>query len=177
MELLKNYQDALELTYPSLKDFSDIDWNQVTKEHLASFETRPTIDEFIIQFPEFLQSKSIDGDAPAYLYELAFFELLQVHLTKQELTPPEVKGISLNPTLSFLDLEYDILPMLASKNEIIPRNHILCVFKSLAHEINHLEISSDYLGVLQKIESDEEVSSNEEPILQSLVDMGLVFRI
>lgn len=177
MEFLKNYQDALESTYPSLGDFSDIDWDQVTKEHLASFETRPTIDEFIIQFPEFLQSKSIDGDAPAYLFELAFFELIQNHITNSEFIIPEEKGIWLNPTLSFLDLRFDLLPMLAKKTEVFEREHLLCVFKSLAHEINHLEISADQLTVLQKVEGQEEITSLEKKTLEELIELGLIFRI
>src|SRR5690606_27655102 len=98
-------------------------------------------------------------------------------LNKQEFTLSEKKGVWLNPTLSFLDLKFDILPMLASKSEVIERDHILCVFKSLAHEINHLEITSDYLEVLQKIEGQEEIPSKDQGVLKEVINLGLVFRV
>ena len=46
---------------------------------------------------------------------------------------PMVKGIHLNPTLSFLNLEYDVSVMVdeATKGnvQIIERPHVLCIYR------------------------------------------------
>lgn len=179
MDALKNYQEALESVYSSLEDFSDIDWNLITQEHFVSFEARPSLEDFIHAFPEFLQNKASEGDAPAYLFELAFLELIQNQMSQLEIEAIQSPGLHLNPTLSFLELEFDLLPMLAQKEKekVIERPHVLCVFKSLGHEINHVEITDDYLSVLQKIEGQEKIHEGQKETLRELIDRGLVFEL
>jgi hypothetical protein len=184
MNQFKAYQDALEELYPSLTVFSDIKWDEVSQEYLASHDERPTdIEEFVFNFPAFLQEKAIEGDAPPYLFELAFFELLQNQMTDVEIEAPDSTGIYLNPTLSFLNLEFDVAAMFdeAAKGnvQILARPHVLCIYHHPEKGLHHVDITTPMLEVLQKFEdaplnAREVLSPEQQKTLNHLIDLGLI---
>ena len=102
------------------------------KEYIATHEERPRdLVEFVFHFPQFLQDKASEGDCPGYLFELAYFELLQDQIISYEWEAPKLKGINLNPSLSFLNLEFDVGLMMdeAAKGsvQVVQRPHVLCL--------------------------------------------------
>lgn len=187
MNQFKAFQDALEEVFSSLTLFSDLNWNEIIREYIASHEKRPeNLEEFVFNFPLFLQSKAMDGDCPPYLHELAFVELMQTQALSQEIEIPDVVGFHLNPTLSFLNLEFDINLMLdeAAKGgiQIIQRPHVLCIYRDPNEGLNHLDITTDYLVVLQKLEDGplsetETLTSSELETLKKLQKLGLIIEI
>lgn len=187
MNQFKVFQDALEEIYTSLTLFSDLKWNEISQEYIASHDERPDdLEEFIFNFPLFLQDKASAGDCPPYLHELAYVELMQAQAIGQDLELPRVKGLHLNPTVSFLNLEFDINMMLdeAAKGgiQIIERPHVLCIYRDPKEGLNHLDITTDYLVVLQKLEdgpvTDTKVFSRSElNTLEELMRLGLVMEI
>lgn len=187
MNQFKAFQDALEEIFPSLTLFSDLNWSEICREYIASFDSRPdNLEEFIFNFPDFLQQKAAAGDCPPYLHELAYVELMQAQALSSELDLPHVKGHHLNPSLSFLNLEFDINLMLdeAAKGgiQIIERPHVLCIYRDPQEGLNHVDITTDYLMVLQKLEDGPLTDMNalsyaEKETLGELKKLGLVMEI
>lgn len=180
MDQFKIYQQALETMYPSLTVFSDMDWNEVSREYLVSHDERPTdLDEFLFNFPQYLQDKAASGDCPSYLFELAFYELLQNQTLLTDLEIPTEKGYHLNPSLSFLNLEYDINVMLdeATKGnvQLISRPHILCIYRDPVKGLNHVDITTPMLEVLQELESGK--APLRQNMLNELIKLGLVLDV
>ena len=185
MPALKVYQDVLEETFPSLTVFSDLKWDQVMKEYLASHEERPELENFALGFPQFLQQKAQDGDSPLYLFELAFYELTQNHLANTEYDFPKTPGIHLNPSASFLNLEFDVQTMLEESTkgsvEIIERPHVLCLYKHPIEGLSQVELDEMAVSVLSSIEvGSHKTMLESEDVKRSfkwLIHIGLVFNI
>lgn len=139
---------ALEQMFPSLTLFSDLNWDLVTKE----YET----DYIDISFPEYLQQKSLDGDCPPYLFELAFYELALFDVKTSAEPFPHQPGVYLNPTALFLSLEFDVKKMIedakAGKIDVIERPHVLCLFRDTHDKIHIQELSEADLDLLQVLE-------------------------
>ncbi len=147
---------ALQQMFPSLTLFSDLDWDAVTQEYESEY-----ID---LSFPEYLQQKALDGDCPAYLFELAFYELAHFD-AKTSLEPfPFKPGIYLNPTALFLSLEFDIIRMLKEakdgKVEVYERNHVLCLYRDKNDQIQNFEMTDDDLDLLQHLEDGPQNDTN-----------------
>jgi hypothetical protein len=156
--------------FASLSIFSDIDWPLVTREY------QPFCDK--ISFPEYLQLKAENGDCPAYLYELAFYELALSQVQQVELSAPMDSGLHLNPTAAFLSLQFDINRMLSEAEdggvEIYQRENVLCIFQH-QDEINVVELDEDTLEFLQQME-DGPLPLSTAPVegLEELIRLGLV---
>jgi hypothetical protein len=187
MNLFQSFQDALVKMYPSLSVFSDIDWNDLTQEYIASHDERPQdVEEFLFNFPHYLQDKAAAGDCPVYLFELAYYEYLQKQIIDNEIDLPEVEGLHLNPSLSFLNLEYDINLMLdeATKGnvQIILRPHILCLYRLPSKGFHHIDITTPVLKVLEKLEngplsSMSELPKEEHSTVNHLIELGVILKI
>jgi hypothetical protein len=187
MNPFQHFQDALESMYPSLSVFSDINWDETTKEYVASHDERPQdVEEFVFGFPEFLQQKAAQDECPIHLFELAFFELIENDMLNAEMTLPEMKGIHLNPTLSFLNLEFDICLMVSEATkgniQIIQRPHILCLYLHPSRGMNHVDITNRYLEILQQLEEGplsnrSNIPSAQQEALNELIDLGLVLEV
>jgi hypothetical protein len=185
--MFKNFQAALEKMYPSLTVFSDLNWDEVSQEYIASHDERPTdVDEFVYNFPQYLQDKAVLGDSPPYLFELAFFELLQEQILETSLTLPTSTGLYLNPTLSFLNLEYDVVLMVdeATKGnvQIIERPHVLCIYRHPARGLHHVEITTPILEILKELEDGplkgrSDLPTAQQHTLKDLIELGLVLEI
>lgn len=141
--------NALEQMFPSLTLFSDLNWDAVTKE----YET----DYIDLSFPEYLQQKSVDGDCPPYLFELAYYELALFDARTSSDPFPYKPGIYLNPTALFLSLEFDVKRMLdeaAEGNiEVYEKPHVLCLFRDSHDKIQIMEVSEEDLDLLQNLEN------------------------
>ena len=169
---------ALQQMFPSLTLFSDLDWDAVTKEYEADF-----ID---ISFPEYLQQKTLEGDCPPYLFELAFYELALFD-AKTSVEPfPYKPGVYLNPTALFLSLEFDVKQMLEDSREgkidVIERPHVLCIYRDKEDHIQTLEMSEDDLELLQHLEDgpmpDESfVDENYKSHFKKFSEMGLILNL
>lgn len=187
--MFKAFQEALEIMYPSLTVFSDLNWDTVTQEYIASHDERPQdIDDFVFNFPQYLQDKSVAGDSPAYLFELAYFELLQSQMigTETETETSETPGIYLNPTLSFLNLEYDVSLMMdeAAKGNIqlIARPHVLCIYHDPERGLHHVEITTSRLEILKELEdaplkNRSDLPATQQKNLDELIKLGLLLEI
>ena len=185
--MFKAFQNALEEMYPSLTVFSDLTWDTVTQEYIASHDERPQdIEEFVFNFPAYLQEKAAAGDSPAYLFELAFFELLQNQMIEATIETPEPPGIYLNPTLSFLNLEYDVSLMIdeATKGNplLIERPHILCIYHHPLRGLHHLDVTTPMLEVLEELEdgplkSRDNLATPQQKILNELIESGLILEV
>lgn len=186
MNQFKVFQDALEKMFPSLPVFSDMSWSEVFQEYLASHDERPTdLEEFVFNFPTFLQEKAVAGDSPLYLFELAFYELLQNQVLVTDPEFPETPGYHLNPSLSFLNLEYDVNLMIdeATKGnvQIIHRPHILCVYRHPELGLHHLDITTPILEILQLLERGSlndlsSLSLLQQAKLSELIKLGIVIQ-
>lgn len=179
MNPFQPFQDALIKMYPSLSVFSDINWDDLSQEYVASHDVRPTdLEEFLFNFPFFLQDKAAAGDCPVYLFELAYYEYLQTQILASDVPLMDQNGFHLNPTLSFLNLEYDINLMLdeATKGniQIIQRPHVLCLFRHPTKGFHHLDITTSVLKVLQELEEGPQVSISDTQTLKHLIELGLV---
>lgn len=173
--------------FPSLTVFSDLNWNDVAREYIASHESMPSnVEDFVFDFPDYLQKKAHDGDSPIFLFELAFFELLQNQLLLIDLDVPGTPGIYLNSTLSFLNLEYDVNLMIdeATKGntQLILRPHILCLYKHPDLGLHHVDITTTYLSVLQKLEDGPLKARTDLPqahqkTLSDLINLGLILEV
>lgn len=139
---------ALQQMFPSLTLFSDLDWDAVTQEYEGQY-----ID---LSFPEYLQQKTLEGDCPPYLFELAFYELALFDAKTSDEPFPHVPGVYLNPTALFLSLEFDVRKMLKEahegKVEIIERPHVLCLYRDSQDRIHNLEMTDEELDLLQHLE-------------------------
>lgn len=187
MNHFKPFQEALEKTFPSLTVFSDLNWDEVAREYIAAHDERPNdIEEFTFNFPQFLQDKASDGDCPTYLFELAYFELLQSQILGIEIELPEEKGLYLNPTLSFLNLEFDVGLMMdeAAKGsvQVLQRPHVLCLYSQPARGLHHIEVTTPILETLQLLEEHpledrSEFPSELQPTLEKLIELGVILEI
>lgn len=143
-----------EQMFPGLTLFSDLNWKVVAEEYESNYSD--------MTFPEYLQQKSIEGDCPPYLFELAYYELAFFELKNaHDLSVPDKRGLLLNPTAHFLSLEFDIKQMTenASKGniEIIERPHVLCIFKNHSNgAICVHELHEDELTLLSEFEEPKE---------------------
>lgn len=187
MDQFKIFQDALEKMFPSLTVFSDLNWDEISREYLASHEERPQdIEEFTFNFPQFLQEKASVGDCPSYLFELAYFELLQSQVLECDILLPTAPGLHLNPTLSFLNLEFDINMMMdeAAKGsvQVFQRPHVLCIYRHPQLGLHHIEITTSILEILQLLEfgpvkSSAFRSSENKELLDKLIKLGVVIEV
>lgn len=185
--MFKAFQEALETMYPSLTVFSDLNWEDVTQEYIASHDERPQdIEEFVFNFPQYLQDKTAAGDSPAYLFELAYFELLQSQMIGNTIIFPNTIGIYLNPSLSFLNLEYDISMMIdeATKGsvQLIERPHVLCIYHHPLRGLHHIEITTTTLEILKELEDGplknrSDLPTNQQKTLHELIGLGLILEI
>lgn len=170
--------NALEQMYPSLTLFSDLNWESVSKEYESDYLDIP--------FPEYLQQKFIDGDCPAYLFELAYFELAQFDVKSSKESFPTNKGIYLNPTCLFLSLEFDVKKMIDEANQgqinIFERSNILGLFKDYNGSLRMSELTEDDLKILQLLEDGPKfslgfVEESQRNALQKLIDSGLILNL
>ncbi len=77
MNIFEQHFKAIEDTYSSLEIFSDISWEVICNEYLASHESPPKdVDDFVAGFPQFLEDKAAEGECPTYLFEIAYVELM-----------------------------------------------------------------------------------------------------
>lgn len=168
----------LEKFFPSLTLFSDIDWQAVTREYEAT-----AID---ISFPEYLQRKAEEGDCPAYLFELAYYELAAFSAKNAQDPFPYRPGVYLNPTAHFLNLTFDVPRMLeeAEKGaiEVLERPHILCLYRDREDEVNAIQLDESGLLLLQALEEGPQagrqfVAAQLEPHYHSLVEKGLILEL
>lgn len=140
--------NALEQMFPSLTLFSDLNWEEVTKEYESHY-----ID---LSFPEYLQQKAEEGDCPPYLFELAYYELALFDARTSSEPFPHQPGVYLNPTALFLSLEFDVKRMLeeAAKGniEIYEKPHVICLFRDTHDKVQIIEMSDDELDILQHLE-------------------------
>lgn len=147
---------TLEQMFPSLTLFSDLDWDLVTKEYESEY-----ID---ISFPEYLQQKSLDGDCPPYLFELAYYELALFDVKTSSEPFPHQPGVYLNPTALFLSLEFDVKKMLEDaekgKIDVVERPHVICLFRDSVDKIHIIELSEDDLDLLQNLEDGPQSTSS-----------------
>jgi len=178
MNAITIFQNALEETFPSLTIFSDVNWPEITHEFIASHKENPkSIEEFRANFPLFLQQKAEMGDCPDYLFELAFFELAQEQILASSYELPTSPGLFLNPSATFLNLDYDVNLMLeeATKGsvKIFERSHILSLYRHPEFGLMQKELSHDEIKILGQIEAGEEISEEQ---LKDLKEAGLVIQ-
>lgn len=147
---------TLEQMFPSLTLFSDLDWDAVTKEYESEY-----ID---ISFPEYLQQKSLDGDCPPYLFELAYFELALFDAKTSTEAFPHQPGVYLNPTALFLSLEFDVKKMIedaeSGKIDVIEKQHVLCLFRDKQDRVHIQELTETDLDLLQHLEDGPQPTSS-----------------
>jgi hypothetical protein len=184
---LSLFQAALEDTYSRLKLFSDLDWSEISQEYIASHEHYPSdMSDFVFHFPEFLEHKIAQEDCPPYLGEMAYYELILSLLRASQYSSPSSKGIHLNSTLSFLNLEFDVSLMNkkveGGEIQIIHRPHILCLYLDASHKLNELEISASQLETLQLFEKSpslalEELTPKARESALELLHSGLLLMI
>ncbi len=187
MNAFYEFQAALEDTFPSLGQFSDLNWDTITQEYISVHESRPKdISDFVFGFPEFLQDKAQRNECPPYLYELAYLELLEMNLFHSEIVLPQSQGYHLNPTLSFLNLEFDISQMREEASEgkinIIERPHVLCLFHHPEEGIHQVDLETHHLELLQSLEDrviplNESIADQDKDCFHELVDLGLILKI
>lgn len=160
--------------FTSLTLFSDLDWDQVTKEYEGSY--------IHLSFPEYLQEKALEGDCPPYLYELAFYEQALFELKNSNTPFPHQPGIYLNPTALFLSLEFDVPEMIADAHKGEPsvreREQVLTVYKDEADQIHSLPLTKEELLLLQELEEgpshSHEMRERSPIIFQDLVRKKLI---
>lgn len=166
---------SLQKMFPSLTLFSDLNWDQVTEEYQRDYAD--------VSFPEYLQQKASDGDCPPYLFELAFYELAksEVHQLKEE--TKDLKGVCLNPSALFLNLEFDVSRMIKEAEleqiEIVERPNILCIYLDHNDKAQEIELSQSDLEVLEHLEdgpaTDKKfIKPNQEETFEKLKNLGIV---
>jgi hypothetical protein len=165
--------DSLEQMYSCLSLFSDLNWSEVIKEY-ESLSSNLT-------FPEYLQEKCLEGDCPPYLYELAFYEMARSHVETFELEIPQKPGLYLNPSLVFLNFEFDVKKMLEEASlgqiHIYERTHILCLYRNKTNQVNAIEITNKDLEILQTLEDGPLFDGNfpkKTDQNQKLIDLGMI---
>lgn len=165
----------LEQLYPSLAQFSDIDWEAVTKEYEAT--------SIEISFPEYLQLKAEEGDCPPYLFELAYYEMAMNNVRISDEPLPFKPGIYLNPTALFLSLQFDVPRMLKDalrgEIEIHEKDHVLCLYRGEGDEVRFREVGQAELEILQNLEEGPQfdhsfVKENDQEDFQKLVSEGII---
>ncbi len=166
--------NELAQKFPSLTLFSDLNWEAVTTEYETQY-----VD---ISFPEYLQQKSLEGDCPPYLFELAFFELALFDARTWDEPFPHVPGIYLNPTALFLSLEFDVKRMLDEASQgriqVLERPHVLCLFR-ISDGVKTIELSDEDLTLLQKLEGgplpgSDAFNDDERQVFTRLKQLGLI---
>lgn len=157
--------------FPNLSLFSDMDWDAVTKEYEQTSQ--------YITFPEYLELKSEQGDCPQYLFELAYFDAALTGLQEGEFFFPDSPGIHLNPSLRFLDLDYDVLKMVSDAQdgiiEVHERENVLGIYVDAEGDIRFHEITRGELWTLQAIESGQD--PEDITAFKSLTDAGILVHI
>jgi hypothetical protein len=168
----------LEKIYGSLSKFSDLNWDEVTREY-AKVESK-------ISFPEYLQIKSEEGDCPEYLFELAFYEMARAEINNSQFTPPTSTGVFLNPTALFLSLQFDIEKMLKDaeigKIEIHERAHVLCLYRDKKNALKSVELQEEALNILEHLEDGPQkdlkfLGDKDHKEFLNLVNLQIVFNI
>lgn len=170
--------NTLQQMFPALTLFSDLNWNEVTREYEQDYMD--------VSFPEYLQQKAIEGDCPPYLYELAYYELAAFNAKTSSEPFPFKPGIYLNPTALFLGLEFDIPRMLEEANEgrieIYERPHVLCLYRDTNDEVNSIELDKASLEILQQLENGplsnkNFLDENNSEAYEYLVEKNLIFEL
>ena len=187
MNAFQDFQDALEETFPSLSFFSDLDWDTITQEYIGTHESAPQdIEEFVFGFPLFLQDKAAREECPPYLFELAYFELMESELLNSELDVPVSSGYHLNPTLRFLSFEFDISQMMEEaiegNHQIISRPHVLCLYHHPENGPQQTDMKPEHLETLQRLEDGPiglsiDLTQSEKEVFNELIDLGLILKI
>ena len=164
---------SLEQMYSCLTLFSDLNWSEVITEYESLSPD--------LTFPEYLQQKCLEGDCPPYLYELAFYEMARSHVESLKLELPQKPGLYLNPSLVFLNFDFDVKKMLeeASQGQIhvYEKSHILCLFRNKKNQVHATEITHKDLELLQKLENgplfdcDFDLKADHD---QKLIDLGII---
>lgn len=166
---------TLAKMFPSLSLFSDLNWDDVTQEYETSYIDR--------SFPEYLQEKAEEGDAPPYLFELAFYEQGLFEVRSSDANFPHQAGVYLNPTALFLSLEFDVVLMIsdAARGDvnIIEKDHVLAIYKDPLDQLHTIELSPEDLMLLEMLEegpvTDKSFLTKEQkPLFTLLVNRGLI---
>jgi hypothetical protein len=187
MNIFEQHFKAIQDTYSSLEIFSDISWEEICNEYLASYEEAPKdVDDFVAGFPQFLEDKAAEGECPTYLFEIAYVEFMASVLSDAQVDFPTSKGLHLNPTLSFLTLEFDVLQMLeeskSGEASVIERPHILCLYQDQENGLCSQELEEDDLEILKKLEEQEDCTldhfaSEDQQSLDHLIKTGMILDI
>lgn len=165
--------NTLQEQYSSLSSFSDINWESVSSEYEKVQQH--------CSFPEYLQIKSEDGDAPPFLHEIAYYQMALSEALVMEW--PEQQGISLNPTAIFLNFQFDVEKMLNlaedGQIEVLERPHVLCIYRDDSDDVCSLELGPEELGLLQALEEGPRpdnsfVNDSERELYEYLVKVGLI---
>lgn len=158
--------------FPSLSLFSNIDWPTVNAEFMPFSQN--------ITFPEYLQLKAEQGDCPAYLFELAFYEMAIAQVQEITEIPPLGTGLHLNPSTAFLSLQFDINRMLseaeAGEIAVHERENVLCLFLH-QEEVTVVELDEDSLSFLQELEEGPLPLEELDEEIQEFIDLGLVLKV
>lgn len=165
----------LSAIFPSLTLFSDLNWEEITQEYEDG--------HIHLSFPEYLQEKAIEGDCPPYLFEIAFYEQALFELRSSPITFPHLPGIHLNPSLMFLNLEFDVVTMLEkARNKditVVEKEHILALYKDQNDELHSLPLTVEEIRLLGQLEDgplqSDELRTRAPVIFQDLVRKKLIF--
>lgn len=169
---------TLSEMFKDLTLFSDLNWDAVTSEYNSEYSD--------LSFPEYLQQKSIDGDCPSYLFELAFYEQAIFELKNMKPQIPSQKGIYLNPRSLFLSLDFDVQKMLEDARkgqiEVHEKQHVLCLFKNNDEAIIALNVSEGDLLLLQTLEEQPQedtsfIKNEQKNSFEKFLKNGLIWNI
>jgi hypothetical protein len=162
----------LQRQYPYLDLFGEMPWHEVTEEYQSM--------AIEMSFPEYLQHKSIEGECPAYFFELAFYQLALEQVRNADPSWPLKKGLWLNPTAHFLSLEFDIPEMISNaKNgriEVIhnPKTMGICLDQN--NQVRQVILTPDELRILAQIENEIQIDIHHSPELEKLIQSGIIIQ-
>jgi hypothetical protein len=120
------------------------------------------------------------------LFEIAFYELARHEAMNSEISFPQKSGIHLNPTALFLSLEYDVEKMLQDaelgKIAVLPRSHVLCVYRDKKDQFQSVELDEDSLDILEHLEDGPQkdlsfLKDKDHKEFLQLLSYGIVFNI
>ncbi|MGE3609804.1 MAG: hypothetical protein AB7I27_09490 [Bacteriovoracaceae bacterium] len=170
-------KELLKKQYSLLSEFSDISWQEISDEFQEAYSPKDD-SEALIQFPMYLQEKAEEGDCPEYLFELAYYLLAQSEVMNSEFLLSKTKGLHLNPTASFLRLEFDV-PKMISDKEISEKDHVLCIAKTSSGTLICQELNSKELEILSFFENGpiQGVTPEYQHILENLLQKDLIISI
>lgn len=163
--------------FQSLNLFSDLEWDKVIAEYEGEYVH--------LTFPEYLQQKAIEGDCPAYLFEIAFFEQALMEARHSDAKFPHQPGTYLNPSALFLSLEYDIPKMLTEAKlgnpEVIEASQIFAIYRDETDQVHTLPLTKEELRILEKMEdgplSQTEIEDHFKIILHDLTRKKLILSL